>query len=169
MLQAIALGGLVSYYSPDNRDLTRETAYIYAGIVVGCALVNVLVNSHTTLGIQHIGMKIRVSVCSLLYRKSLRLSKTALGETTIGQVVNLLSNDVDRFDGAVGLLHNLWIGPLVTAVATYFMYQEIGASAVIGVFCILVFIPFQGMCFTRFDRFLVILIRNFAILDYLLC
>lgn len=140
----MALGALVSYYSPDNTLMTKETAYMYAGIVIGCAFIAIIISSHVTLGIQHTGMKIRVAVCSLIYRKSLRLSKTALGETTIGQVVNLLSNDVNRFDGAVILLHNLWIGPLVTGVATYFMYEEIGISAVIGVVCILIFIPFQG-------------------------
>lgn len=147
MLQAIALGNLVSFYSPDVVSMKKETAYTYAGIVIVCALISVLVSSHTALGIQHVGMKIRLATCSLLYRKSLRLSKTALGETTVGQVVNLLSNDVNRFDGAVMLLHNLWIGPLVTAVATFFMYEEIGISAVIGVLCILIFIPFQGKNF----------------------
>lgn len=144
MLQAISLGGLVSFYAPDNVDTTVNKAYMYAGIVIGCTLITVLVSHPTNMGILHIGMKIRVSVCALLYRKALRLSKTALGDTTVGQVVNLLSNDVSRFDGAVVLLHNLWVGPLVTGVATYFMYNEIGIAACIGVTCILVFIPFQG-------------------------
>lgn len=145
MLQAIALGSLVAFYSPDIISMKLETAYMYAGMVIGCSLISVFVSSHTSLGIQHVGMKIRLATCSLLYRKALRLSKTALRETTVGQVVNLLSNDVGRFDGAVILLHNLWIGPVVTGVATYFMYEEIGISAVIGVFCILIFIPFQGI------------------------
>ncbi|GLV41617.1 uncharacterized protein CBL_06846 [Carabus blaptoides fortunei] len=144
MLQAISLGGLVSFYAPDNVDMTINDAYMYASIVIGCTLVTVIVSHPTNMGILHIGMKIRVGMCSLLYRKSLRLSKTALGETTVGQVVNLLSNDVNRFDGAVVLLHNLWVGPLVTGVATYFMYKEIGIAACVGVTCILIFIPFQG-------------------------
>lgn len=144
MLQAISLGNLVSYYAPDNVNMTMQEAYIYAGIVIGCTLVTVLVSHPTNMGILHIGMKIRVSVCALLYRKALRLSKTALGDTTVGQVVNLLSNDVSRFDGAVVLLHNLWVGPLVTGVATYFLYREIGGAACVGIACILIFIPFQG-------------------------
>ena len=77
--------------------------------------------------------------------QSLRLSKTALGETTVGQVVNLLSNDVNRFDVAVIFVHYLWIGPLATVIITFFMWKEIDWAAVVGVGFMLAFIPLQGM------------------------
>lgn len=69
---------------------------------------------------------------------------TALGETTAGQVVNLMSNDVSRFDVAVIFLHYLWIGPIETFVVTYFIWMEVGPSAAIGVASLLLFIPLQG-------------------------
>lgn len=96
------------------------------------------------MGVLHLGMKLRVACCSLIYRKSLRLSKTALRETTAGQVVNLLSNDVNRFDVAVIFAHLLWVGPLETVLVTYLMYQQVGYSAVIGVVFMLLFIPLQS-------------------------
>lgn len=96
------------------------------------------------LGVLHLGMKIRVACCSLIYRKALKLSKTALGETTAGQVVNLLSNDVNRFDVAVLFAHQLWVGPLETIVCTYLMYLQVGISAVFGVLALIMFIPFQS-------------------------
>lgn len=68
----------------------------------------------------------------------------ALGEATAGQVVNLMSNDVNRFDVAVIFLHYLWIGPIETFVVTYFMWMEVGPSAAIGVASLLLFIPLQG-------------------------
>lgn len=89
-------------------------------------------------------MKMRVGCCSLIYRKSLRLSHTALAKTTVGQVVNLLSNDVTKFDEGFTLCHFAWIAPLQTGVATYLLYREIGVSAFAGMGFLVLFIPLQS-------------------------
>ncbi|CAB3248424.1 unnamed protein product [Arctia plantaginis] len=141
--QPVFLGKLVEYYSP-KTSLTTEQAYMYAIAVVLCSALNVFVVHPYMMAILHMGMKFRVACCSLIYRKSLRLSKTALGETTVGQVVNLLSNDVNRFDVAIIFLHYLWIGPLATVIITYFMWIEISWAAVVGVGVMLAFIPLQA-------------------------
>lgn len=104
-----------------------------------------VVTTHTLmLSTIHLGMKIRLAMCSMLYRKALRMSKNALGVTTVGQVVNLLSNDVGRLDLSVIFIHYLWLGPLETIVATFFMYQLIGIASLWGVLFMLAFIPLQG-------------------------
>lgn len=109
-----------------------------------CSALSVLFMHSFMLSNLHEGMKIRVSMCSMIYRKALRLSKNALGDTTVGQVVNLLSNDVGRLDLSVIFLHYLWVGPLETVVVTYLMYREVGVSAVFGVIFLLLFIPLQA-------------------------
>lgn len=62
----------------------------------------------------------------------------------MGQVVNLLSNDVNRFDVASVFFHYLWLGPLETLVIAYFTYEELGVAALIGIACLLLFVPLQS-------------------------
>lgn len=124
--------------------MTKEDAYLYAGGIILCSAVLIIITHPYMLGVLHIGMKMRIACCTLIYRKVLRLSRTALGETTIGQAVNLLSNDVNRFDVALVQIHYLWIGPLETFIITYLMYNEVELSAFFGIVILLLFIPLQG-------------------------
>ncbi|KAL6424783.1 hypothetical protein ACFW04_010016 [Cataglyphis niger] len=144
LLQPIFLGQLLRYYN--TQEVDEFHAYLYAAGIILCSAVNVFIIHPYMMGILHMGMKIRIACCSLIYRKTLKLTRTALGETTIGQAVNLLSNDVNRFDISIIFLHYLWIGPLETIIITFFMYYflDIGISAIIGVASLLMFIPLQG-------------------------
>ncbi|XP_060530992.1 ATP-binding cassette sub-family C member 4-like isoform X2 [Cylas formicarius] len=96
------------------------------------------------MGAFHYGMKVRAAACALIYRKSLRLSKTALGETASGKIVNLLSNDVSRFDLVSVFIHHMWQAPIVTLCVLYFMWLEAGYAGVVGITCVFIVVPLQG-------------------------
>lgn len=140
--QPLFLGGLIRYYSSNNKNVSE--AYFYAGAVILCTAINVIFMHPFVLTTLHMGMKLRVAMCSMIYRKSLRLSKNALGDTTAGQIVNLLSNDVGRLDLSIIFLHYLWVGPVETVILTYLMYREIGLASIFGVIFLLMFIPLQA-------------------------
>lgn len=88
-------------------------------------------------------MKMRIASCSLIYRKSLRLSKSALAETTVGQMVNLISNDVSRFDFSTMFLHQLAMGPLEIIVGMVLVYNSVGWTGLTGAAFLLISIPIQ--------------------------
>lgn len=89
------MGKLIAYYAHQESNSINE-AYIYSAAIILTSALNVL-TAHAYMQVNlHVGMKLRIAACSLIYRKSLRLSKNALIDTTSGQIVNLLSNDVGR-------------------------------------------------------------------------
>lgn len=75
----------------------------------------------------------------------LKLNQTSLGKITAGQLVNLLSNDVQRFDYASLFLHFIWIMPIQCATGLYVMYTSVGIAAFAGMLAMsLEAIPLQG-------------------------
>ena len=44
-----------------------------------------------------IAMKVRTALNAAIYRKAVKLSSTARKESTVGEIVNLMSVDVQRF------------------------------------------------------------------------
>ncbi|XP_057667980.1 probable multidrug resistance-associated protein lethal(2)03659 isoform X2 [Diorhabda carinulata] len=134
---------VMNFWAPNQGRISKEEAYFFAtGItVVNCIVV--MVTHPFMLAVLHVGMKVRVACCSLIYRKVLRLKFTSLGGRTVGNVVNLMSNDVNRFDLAAMFVHYIWISPLQLCCIIYFMYREVQWSALVGVIAIIIVMPLQ--------------------------
>ncbi|XP_048056290.1 multidrug resistance-associated protein 4 [Megalobrama amblycephala] len=155
VIQPVFLGQLIRYfesYDPDNMAALYK-AYGYAAGVslstLGLALLHHLYFYH----VQRAGMKIRIAMCHMIYRKALCLSATAMGQTTTGQIVNLLSNDVNKFDEVTIFLHFLWVGPLQAAAVTGLLWQEIGPSCLAGMAVLVFLMPLQTMFGKLFSKY----------------
>ncbi|XP_016089140.1 multidrug resistance-associated protein 4-like [Sinocyclocheilus grahami] len=85
--------------------------------------------------------------------EALCLSATAMGQTTTGQIVNLLSNDVSKFDEVTIFLHFLWVGPLQAAAVIGLLWQEIGASCLAGMAVLIFLMPLQTMFGKLFSKY----------------
>lgn len=65
-----------------------------------------------------------------------------------GQVINLMSNDVARFDVTMGFVHDLWKGPIELVLLGYFICREIGIYGLTGIGFVLCFLPIQSKVFS---------------------
>uniref|UniRef100_A0A668RD33 Multidrug resistance-associated protein 4 n=1 Tax=Oreochromis aureus TaxID=47969 RepID=A0A668RD33_OREAU len=154
VIQPVLLGKLIEYfesYDPANSPAVSE-AYIYAaGISLSTISLTVLHHLYF-YHVQRAGMKIRVAVCHVIYRKALCLNSSALAKTTTGQIVNLLSNDVNKFDEVTLYLHFLWIGPLQAASVIILLLYAIGPSCLAGMAVFFFMMPVQTMFGRLFSR-----------------
>ncbi len=119
--------------------LFKDALWYAMGIVLLNGL-NMLTANHYFIKCFHIGMKIRVSLCSLIYRKTLKLSLAAMGETA---VINLLSNDVHLFDVAQFLINPMWAAPVMTLIITYFLWHQARWAGMIGIAIVFCIVPLQ--------------------------
>ncbi|XP_025406860.1 probable multidrug resistance-associated protein lethal(2)03659 [Sipha flava] len=154
MSQPILIGGLISYFNSNESNTNNKGhAYFYASGLLLTILINIFLFHLSLNELIYCGMQMRVACCSVIFKKALRLSNTSIGETNIGKIVNLLSNDVNRFDIVIAYMHFLWIGPLGTIVATYFLWQQIGVSTLFGIAVLIMFIPLQGWLGKKISEF----------------
>ncbi|XP_026807743.1 multidrug resistance-associated protein 4-like [Rhopalosiphum maidis] len=145
MSQPILIGELLAYFNPyHSKDTDIEYAYLCSSGIVFSIFMTIILHYYTYEEIMNETIKVRVACCSLIYRKTLCLSYNRFGETAVGQVMNLISNDINRYDYVIHHIHYLWIGPLQIMIGIYFLWQEIGVSSLIGVATFLFFIPLQG-------------------------
>uniref|UniRef100_F7GAD5 ATP binding cassette subfamily C member 4 (PEL blood group) n=1 Tax=Callithrix jacchus TaxID=9483 RepID=F7GAD5_CALJA len=150
VIQPIFLGKIINYFEHyDPMDsVALHKAYAYAAVLTFCTLILAILHHLYFYHVQCAGMRLRVAMCHMIYRKALRLSNMAMGKTTTGQIVNLLSNDVNKFDQVTVFLHFLWAGPLQAIAVTALLWMEIGISCLAGMAVLIVLLPLQS-CFGK--------------------
>uniref|UniRef100_A0A803WEM7 Multidrug resistance-associated protein 4 n=1 Tax=Ficedula albicollis TaxID=59894 RepID=A0A803WEM7_FICAL len=142
IVQPIFLGNIISFF--ENYDASSlNVAYCYAGALSVCTLILAIMHHLYFYHVQRAGMKLRVAMCHMIYRKALRLSNAAMAKTTTGQIVNLLSNDVNKFDQVTIFLHFLWAGPLQAIAVTVLLWVKIGPSCLAGMAVLIILLPVQ--------------------------
>ncbi|XP_063983809.1 ATP-binding cassette sub-family C member 4-like isoform X2 [Diachasmimorpha longicaudata] len=107
--------------------------------------VMVVTDHHSRMGLLEMGMRLRIASSSLIYRKILKLSRSSANKTAGGQIMNLLSNDVARFDQVFTLIHYLWITPIQSIALAYLIWQNVEIATLAGIFLLVMqTVPVQG-------------------------
>ncbi|XP_066267906.1 ATP-binding cassette sub-family C member 4-like isoform X5 [Branchiostoma lanceolatum] len=151
VVSPVLLGKLVEYFSPDT-NMSLGEAYGYAAGLSACAMALAVIHHPYFYGVSVYGWRLRVACCSLIHKKSLKLSNKAMTQTTTGQIVNLLSNDVNRFDQAILFLHYLWIGPLQCIAVVVLLWEDLGVAGLIGSAVLLISLPIQSILGKTFAK-----------------
>lgn len=92
-----------------------------------------------------VGMRIRTALVTAIYRKALRMSNAARKESTVGEIVNLMSVDAQRFIELTAYINMIWSAPLQIALALYFLWDELGASVLAGLLVMIILIPVNAV------------------------
>ncbi|XP_067949298.1 multidrug resistance-associated protein 1-like [Watersipora subatra] len=98
-----------------------------------------------------VGLRVRASIVSVLYKKALRLSSQAKEETTTGEIVNLMAVDGQRMQDLFMYVNAwvLWSAPLTIAISLWQLYLSIGPSAFLGFGLMAIAVPANGLIAIR--------------------
>lgn len=162
MVQPILMGFMVRYLEKaTKKDENGSTyvdqdealwMYIFAAGVCLMSISYVLAIHPYFFKMTRKGMQVRIACCHMIYRKSLRLSRSALGRTTVGQMVNLLSNDVNRFDVSFIFIPFIAVGPVQSVIIIVYLWlKDFSWTVLTGAAVLGFFIPFQMYLGTLFS------------------
>uniref|UniRef100_A0A182F1W1 Uncharacterized protein n=1 Tax=Anopheles albimanus TaxID=7167 RepID=A0A182F1W1_ANOAL len=92
-----------------------------------------------------VGLRIRTALISAIYRKALIISNSARKTSTVGEIVNLMAVDAQRFMDLTTYINMIWSAPLQIALALFFLWQILGPSVLAGLAVMIILIPVNGV------------------------
>uniref|UniRef100_A0A663MBB2 ATP binding cassette subfamily C member 2 n=1 Tax=Athene cunicularia TaxID=194338 RepID=A0A663MBB2_ATHCN len=118
--------------------------YLYTILLFLTALIQSLcLQQYFSLCFQ-LGIKVRASLIAAIYKKALTMSSATRKESTVGETVNLMSADAQRFMDMANFIHQLWSSPLQIILSIVFLWGELGPSVLAGIAVMVLLIPINA-------------------------
>ncbi|XP_058792373.1 multidrug resistance-associated protein 1 isoform X4 [Phymastichus coffea] len=120
--------------------------FFYAVLLFLTAVIQTLVLSQYFHRMFLVGLRMRTALIAAIYRKALRMSNSARKESTVGEIVNLMSVDAQRFMDVTAYINMIWSAPLQILLALYFLWRILEGPAVLaGLAVMIILIPVNAL------------------------
>ncbi|XP_023573947.1 canalicular multispecific organic anion transporter 2 isoform X1 [Octodon degus] len=127
-----------------NPEAPSWWGFLLAGLMFVSAMMQTLVLHQYYHCLFVSALRIRTGVIGIIYRKALIITNSAKRQSTVGEMVNLMSVDAQRFMDVFPSLSLLWSTPLQVILAMYFLWQILGPSILAGVALMVLLIPINS-------------------------
>uniref|UniRef100_A0A1I8GXG4 ABC-type glutathione-S-conjugate transporter n=1 Tax=Macrostomum lignano TaxID=282301 RepID=A0A1I8GXG4_9PLAT len=128
----------------EDKDIPVWKGYFYA-VAFFCSSITGTFFFHQLFHLgMTAGMQIKAVLIAAIYRKSLQLNPAGRKDSTVGEVVNLMSVDAQRLQDVAGYLWMLFSAPLQITIAMVLLWQELQASVLAGLAVMILLIPVNG-------------------------
>ncbi|XP_026557030.1 canalicular multispecific organic anion transporter 1 isoform X2 [Pseudonaja textilis] len=126
--------------------------YVFAVLLFLTALVQSLCLQQYFRLCFEVGMNLRTSLVAAIYKKALTVSNVTRKESTVGEMVNLMSVDAQRFMDFTVYMHQLWSSPLQIIISLVFLWTELGPSVLAGIGVLVLLFPLNAVLVTKSRR-----------------
>eukprot|EP01113_Clastostelium_recurvatum_P036804 TRINITY_DN5307_c0_g1_i12.p1 TRINITY_DN5307_c0_g1~~TRINITY_DN5307_c0_g1_i12.p1 ORF type:complete len:1467 (+),score=254.63 TRINITY_DN5307_c0_g1_i12:503-4903(+) len=133
---------LVNFFQDPSSPIYIGLGYSFlilvTGLIQGVALANYF------RGVLTSAAQFRTALSATIYKKSLRLSNSARQQSTVGEIVNLMSVDTRRVSDSMPYLHTLWSSPFQIIVCTILLFTLLGWPVFAGIGVMILMLPLNS-------------------------
>ncbi|XP_023233967.1 multidrug resistance-associated protein 4-like [Centruroides sculpturatus] len=140
--QAYFLGLVINCFDHSSK-WNDITAYLSAAGFFGMTAIYLFIYNFNYFVTEVLSLKLKIALYTVLYRKAINLSSSSLAKSNVGQMVNLLANDVSKFCNHIFTVLSIFTNPFLIVVTIVILWQYYKWAIFVGMSLIFLYIPIQ--------------------------
>ncbi|XP_053385666.1 multidrug resistance-associated protein 1-like [Mercenaria mercenaria] len=107
-----------------------------------------------------IGIRMRSALISAVFKKSLKMNNQARTESTVGEVVNMMSVDAEHIKEISGYLWGVWSSPLQIIGSIVYLYFTVGYAMFAGLGVMILLVPLNMVILDKVQKYQTLIMER---------
>ncbi|KFP16571.1 Multidrug resistance-associated protein 1, partial [Egretta garzetta] len=137
----------------EDQEAPSWHGYFYAFTMFLLACLQTLFEQRYMYMCLILGLRLKTAVTGLVYRKILVMSTASRKAATVGEIVNLVSVDVQKLMDLIIYFNGTWLAPIRIIICFVFLWQLLGPSALTSIAVFLLLLPLNFVITKKRSQF----------------
>ncbi|NXA52285.1 MRP1 protein, partial [Nothocercus julius] len=137
----------------EDQDAPNWHGYFYAFTLFLLACLQTLFEQRYMYVCLVLGLRLKTAVTGLVYRKILVMSNASRKAAAVGEIVNLVSVDVQKLMDLIIYFNGTWLAPIRIIICFVFLWQLLGPSALTSIAVFLLLLPLNFVITKKRSQF----------------
>ncbi|XP_031112556.1 putative ABC transporter C family member 15 [Ipomoea triloba] len=116
----------------EKKSRSLQSGYLLALGFLSAKMVETVAQRQWIFGARQLGLRLRAALISHIYQKGLVLSSQSRQSHTSGEIINLMSVDVQRITDFIWYLNIIWMLPIQISLAIYILHMNLGMGSLVA-------------------------------------